>query len=76
MRPHRFLAGVLLVLAVAFGWLFYERYWKWRDCIHEALSSCLTPDGDNLTAGGMIWGVVAGILAIAAVGLALRRRRH
>jgi hypothetical protein len=72
MGPHRFAAGLLLVLAGAFGWLFYERYWKWRECIREALSSCLTPDGDNLTAGGMLRGVIAAILAVAALRSALR----
>jgi hypothetical protein len=73
MSPRRLTASLLLVLAAAFGWLFYERYWKWRDCIREALSSCLTPHGDNLTPGGMVWGFFGAVLAAAALYLVLRR---
>jgi hypothetical protein len=71
-RGHRILAAVLLTLAGGFGGMFYERYWKWRDCIHEAVSSCITPDGQNLIAGGMVWGFVAAILAAAAVRVVMR----
>jgi hypothetical protein len=74
MRGHRQLAaGVCLALATLLGWLFYERYWKWRDCILEAASSCVTPDGQNLIAGGMLWGLLAAVLAAAALRLVLRR---
>jgi hypothetical protein len=60
------------ILAAGFGWLFYVRYWKWRDCIAEAQSSCVTPDGDNLIPGGMFWGPIAIVFALAAVRSALR----
>ncbi len=50
---HRVVACLSLVLAVGFAWLFNERYWRWRDCIAQAESSCIAPDGSNLTAGGM-----------------------
>jgi hypothetical protein len=66
------IAGCLALSAVS-GWLFYFRYWKWRDCIREALSSCITPGGDNLTSGGMVWGLFALAFAAAALRLALQR---
>lgn len=61
-----------LALAALSGWLFNARYWKWRDCIREAASSCITPDGANLTSGGLLWGFFAAVLAAAALRLALR----
>jgi hypothetical protein len=61
------------ILAAGFGWLFYVRYWKWRDCIQEALSSCVTPDGDNLIAAGMLWGLVALGWFAAVIYAALKR---
>lgn len=58
--------GILSLLALFFAWLFYERYWKWRHCIAAVETSCLTPDGDNLTGGGMAWGLFAFLFAAAA----------
>ena len=73
----KFLPALLLAaIAGGFGWLFYVRYWLWRDCINEALSSCVTPDGDNLTAGGMIWGGVAGAALLLAVASFIRTYRR
>ncbi|NKL62056.1 hypothetical protein ELH21_00615 [Rhizobium leguminosarum] len=60
-------ALILTLLSIFFGWLFYERYWKVRDCISQALSSCLTPDGDNLTQGGSLWAGLAGLLLLLAL---------
>jgi hypothetical protein len=62
-----------MILAAGFGWLFYVRYWKWRDCIAAALSSCVTPEGDNLISGGMIWGLPALLFLAAALRLAFKR---
>jgi hypothetical protein len=42
-------------LACLFGWLSWERYWKYEDCIKQAASSCIAADGANLTSGGLIW---------------------
>jgi hypothetical protein len=70
---------VPLALSGFFAWLFYERYWKWRDCIDEALSSCITPDGDNLTGGGMFWSVFSvlfGLLALYAMWANRSRRGY
>ncbi|PCK80506.1 hypothetical protein CPT34_12475 [Rhizobium sophoriradicis] len=68
---------VSALLSIFFGWLFYERYWRFRDCISQALSSCLTPDGGNLTQGGFLWGVFAGLFLLLAMISAWRifRRR-
>ena len=69
------LAGIVyLGLSGLFGWLFYVRYWKWRECIAEALSSCITPDGTNLIEGGRFWALPAVIFAIAAACCFLRKR--
>ena len=68
-------ALVFGLLAGFFAWLFHERYWKWRDCIREAVSSCVTPEGDNLIGGGAMWSVFAGLFLILAAALAWRSRR-
>lgn len=66
-------AGLFLFLSGCFWWLFYVRYWKYRDCIAEALSSCITPDGDNLIQGGALWSVFGAMFLV--LGL-LRLRVH
>jgi hypothetical protein len=70
-RPERRSPARLLIVAAGcwsasafFGWAFYVRYWKWRKCIAESLSSCVTPEGDNLISGGAFWIVPAVLLAI------------
>lgn len=65
------------LFALFFAWLYYERYWKWRDCIEAAESSCVLPDGDTLTNGGVVWGLFAVLFALAAFGswLFARARR-
>ena len=73
MSWQRYAIAGCLALSALFGWLFYIRYWKWRDCINAVLSSCVTPDGDNLTSGGMIWGLFALVCAAAVLRLALRK---
>lgn len=59
--------GLFSLLALFFAWLFYIRYWKYRECIDAAQSSCVLPDGDNLTSGGVVWGTFATLFAIAAI---------
>ena len=62
------LVRVSSCLSAAFvsSYAFYTRFWAYRDCIAEAASSCVNPDGTNLIAGGAIWGVLAlGWLAAA-----------
>lgn len=62
-----FPAAINLVLAAFFSSLFYMRYWKWHDCIAQAESSCVTPEGANLTSGGALWGGIAAIFLLSAV---------
>ena len=70
--------AILALFALFFAWLYYERYWKWRDCIDAAESSCVLPNGDNLTGGGMVWGLFAILFALTAfvTWLFSRPRRH
>ncbi|MFN3364488.1 hypothetical protein ACQKP1_13860 [Allorhizobium sp. NPDC080224] len=68
MRRIRIRAIVLALAAGLFGFVFYTRYWIWRDCIAVAQSSCVTSDGSNVTDGGMVWGMIAlGFLAAAFI---------
>jgi hypothetical protein len=73
MTWRRRAVAVCLALSDFFSWFCYIRYWKWRDCINAVLSSCITPEGDNLTSGGMIWGLFALAFLAAALCLALRK---
>jgi hypothetical protein len=65
--------AVLSLFSVLFFWLFYIRYWKYRDCIGAAKSSCVTPEGDNLISAGVFWIVPAVVFACFALWT-LRRR--
>ena len=69
-----FVALVLLAVGLVFGWLFFDRYWFWRDCIAASQSSCVTPDGANLTAGGAFWSVFSLGFLLAAAIVFMRRR--
>ena len=68
MKRLRIRVIVFALAAGFFTYVFYMRYWIWRDCIAVSQSSCLTPDGSNVTDGGMVWGVVAlGFVAAALI---------
>ncbi|SIQ33567.1 hypothetical protein SAMN05880561_102791 [Rhizobium sp. RU33A] len=74
MRRFRIRTVVFALAAGLFGYVFYTRYWIWRDCIAASQSSCVTPDGSNVTDGGMLWGVIAlGFLAAALIARFWRR---
>ena len=73
MSGRNFLTACFFALAALFGWLFYTRYWEWRDCIHEAASSCITPDGANLISAGFFWGPIAALFLAGALLLMLKR---
>lgn len=64
-----------LALSALFWTLFYVRYWKWRDCIADALSSCITPEGASVIEGGRMWAAPALLFALAALRLTRRHRR-
>ncbi|MDR7194559.1 hypothetical protein [Luteimonas terrae] len=71
-------------LATFFWWAYEARYRRYADCL-DALtnSSCITPDGTNVTSGGIIWAflalpftvVAAVLLCVMAVRLVRRRSR-
>jgi len=65
--------AVLLSFSGLFFWLFYIRYWKHRDCIAAAKSSCITPEGENLIYAGAFWILPAIVFALFAL-FALRSR--
>ena len=74
MRRIRIATIVFALAASFFTYVFYVRYWIWRDCIAVSQSSCLTPDGSNVTDGGMVWGVIALGFAAATVIAQFGRR--
>lgn len=69
---RRVFALILALLALGSAYLFYTRYWHYRDCIAASLSSCITPEGDTLTGGGMFWALFAVLFAITAIVAARR----
>lgn len=80
MKHPAITSAILFVVSGLFWFAAYERYFKYRHCI-DALgnSSCRTADGSNVTAGGMVWAIIAfGLTALALVcaGIAVRRRRR
>ena len=79
MRIRSVLTGILQILwlgtlfsgSATFGWFFYERYWKWRDCIDMSVTSCGDPASFNATDGGAIWIVPCLVLLVVALGSSL-----
>lgn len=70
-----FLTVVATVFAaggVLFGFAFYDRYWRWRDCFNE-LGRCYDPDTQSvyLEQAGVVWGGLTGICVACAVITAL-----
>ena len=60
-------AACAFCFAALFGWAFYERYWRWRDCFNE-LGRCYDPASQTvMTDAGFVWG----LMAVVAFGLAL-----
>ena len=59
--------AIYFSLSVFFGFSFYERYWKYSECIQAAKSSCVTEDGANLTSGGMFWAVPCFIFLVLGI---------
>lgn len=64
---------------VGFLYLFYARYYKWRDCFDD-LRPCHDPDGsgDVYTVAGIFWGCFSVpflILAVSSLIILWRRRK-
>ena len=66
-------------LSTLFTYAFYWRYWRYRDCIEQAVSSCyVTESGEytgNASVGGMIWAIPAVLFALLFVMNLFRLRR-
>jgi hypothetical protein len=60
-------SSIYFALSIFFMYVFYIRFWKWRYCIEQAKSSCITPDGDNVTSGGMLWAGFAVLFLVAGI---------
>ena len=61
------LAGVCFASALAFGWIFYELYWRWRSCFNQ-LGRCFLPeDGVVVSDNNFVWA----LFTWAALALAL-----
>ena len=73
MRARILRVASCLCAAFVCSYAFYTRFWAYRDCIAEAASSCINPDGTNLIAGGAVWGVLAVGWLAAAIYQGLRR---
>lgn len=67
--------AVLASFSGLFFRLFYIRYWKHRDCIAAAKSSCVTAEGDNLIAAGAFWFLPAIVFACFAIWTLGKRSR-
>lgn len=69
-------AALLLLVAAFFGWVFHDRYWRWRDCFNE-LGRCWDPVGEQVYVeeAGMVWGGFAALPLVAAIVLLLLARR-
>jgi hypothetical protein len=63
-------AGALLAL------VFYERYWRWRDCFNE-LGRCFDPVTQDvyLEQSGGVYGGLAAVFLILGLALLTWRRR-
>lgn len=66
--------AVLALFASLFFWLFYIRYWKYRDCIAASKSSCVTSEGDNLISAGAFWIIPAIVFVFFALWTVRRRK--
>ena len=51
-------------LAAFFAYAFYDRFWLWRHEISQVNSGFLTPEGANVTSGGMFWILPAIVFAV------------
>lgn len=65
--------GLALALSLV---LFYEMYWRWRDCFNEQ-GRCFDPAASVVyqEQSGEAWGLLAALSAVGLVAsIALRRR--
>lgn len=76
MRFLRPAIGVIaLILALAWAYAFYDRYWIWRDCFNE-LGRCWDSATEQvyLEQSGAIWGMGTLLFAFLAIMLLWPRK--
>jgi hypothetical protein len=77
MRWLRYVTGgVLAVLGLATAFLYYDNYWRWRDCFNEE-GRCFDPVSANvyLEQAGLVWGGFTLIFVLIASILVFWPRR-
>lgn len=69
-------AFCLAGLGLASAMLYYDSYWRWRDCFNEE-GRCFDPVSQNvyLEQAGLAWGVLAGLFLATALILLLFQRQ-
>lgn len=61
-------AIVLGLIGLVAGWLFYDTYWKYRQCFTSE-GVCVDPMLDTtFTDSSFVYGVIAGMLMLASLG--------
>ena len=57
----------LLGCALFFGWLFYERYWRWLDCFND-LGRCFDPESETVaTDRNSMYGLASALALVLAL---------
>jgi hypothetical protein len=64
---HLIFAVIHFGIAGFFAYAFYDRFWRWRPELSQVDTSFITPDGANVTSGGMFWILPAGVFAILGI---------
>ena len=70
--------AVWLLGAALAGWLFYDQYWRWRDCFNDQ-GRCFDPAESvvYLEQSGEVWGLITSVCLIAGLlGLIVAFRRQ
>jgi hypothetical protein len=70
-------AGALIAAGSLLLMVFYDRYWRWRDCFND-LGRCYDPVSQQvyLEQAGLVWGSLAAGCLIAGLFIASRAMRR
>jgi hypothetical protein len=70
------LTGFWLCCALFFGWMFYERYWRWLGCFNE-LGRCYDPESSTVaTEDNFVYGLAAALALVPALWVAVSWLRN
>jgi hypothetical protein len=76
-KPSNLIFAVVhFCIAGLFACAFYDRFWRWRDELSQVETSFITPDGANVTSGGMFWILPVGVFAILGILRVARYLRY